>query len=82
MLAYRWGQLAHLQALGAQDDRFLKFVLDHIDATTNDDDLAQVVTNTSQSCPSEEAKLCAAILLRARAALVEIQEYVPREQAR
>jgi hypothetical protein len=82
MLAYRWRQLPHLHALGTQDDHFLTFVLDHIDSTTDDQDLAQVVANASQRCPSEESKLCAAILLRARAALVEIQEYVPREQAR
>jgi len=74
MLADRWNQLSTLQTLVKHDERFGNFVIQHIDATTDDADLARVLTNASQQCPRSDEPLCDTIRRRAVDARAQLHE--------
>jgi hypothetical protein len=65
MLTRRWNQLGRLRTLAARDTHFRGFVFEHIDATTEPDDLLEIVTNASRRCPPQAKNLCDGIRLQA-----------------
>jgi hypothetical protein len=80
MLADRWNQLPTLRTLIDRDERFSKFVFEHIDATTDDHDLDRVVANASLHCPKGDEQLCGTIRRQAVAARQENDRiYPPKE---
>ena len=68
-LAYHWEQLDKLIKLKSEDENFWKFVIRHIDATTDDDDLRKIISNCEISCQSKD--ICKTIEKRAKDALEE-----------
>jgi hypothetical protein len=71
-LAQHWRDLPELKRQIEKNSRFEAFVLRHIDATTDSDDLKKVVENATQRCPEHSTALCSSIAGAARAALDEI----------
>jgi hypothetical protein len=72
MLARRWSQLRDLSRIAASDAAFRAFVLRHIDATTDEQDLHEVLDNTTMRCAKSYRPLCTDIERQARAALREV----------
>lgn len=66
-----WQTLPKLASLTRTDRPFLSFVLKHIDATLNPDDLKRIQENASSRCPAGLASLCSAIGKHAISALGE-----------
>ena len=73
-LANRWGTLHLLKTETIADNAFDLFVLKHIDATTDESDLAVVIKNAKTKCPSKLGPFCKKIAKKARMALKEIGE--------
>jgi hypothetical protein len=71
LLAKHWESLKELKRHIAIDKGFLKFVLKHIDATTNPDDVRKVYINASKHCPKGCSKLCLQIKKQTKDALRE-----------
>jgi hypothetical protein len=72
-LASKWRDLPKLEREIQKEPRFREFVLLHIGATANDDDLEAARNNATQRCPARSAALCAAIASKAQSALEEIR---------
>jgi hypothetical protein len=69
ILADHWSSLSRLDALGRQDPEFRHFVLRHVDATLNTDDVALVKHKAKTECPMRLNKLCNDLAKQADAAL-------------
>lgn len=72
-LAHRWHDLAKLRRQIERDPRFEAFVLQHVDPTTDSDDLQAIVENATKRCPSHSATFCTSLAGAARKALEEIR---------
>jgi hypothetical protein len=72
-LATRWPTLRKVLRIAREDPKFLQFVIAHIDATTDPDDLTKVQENANQRCPEEAATVCSSILARTAEALADSQ---------
>ena len=72
--ARRWETLQLLKAETIKDKSFEQFVLKHIDATTDENDLAIVIKNANGKCPSNLGPLCTRIAKKAQMVLEEIKE--------
>lgn len=70
-LARKWQDLPKLKSQIKRSSGFRDFVLGHINATTDWDDLQAVVDNATQRCPTRSATLCASIAAAARKAYEE-----------
>jgi hypothetical protein len=68
-LATRWKNLGDLQKFFKNDLAFKKFVLSHVDATADSDDLRTVLRNAETKCLRGFSGLCKEIAIRAREAL-------------
>jgi hypothetical protein len=75
-LASRWTQLGTLRKLPSSDSRFHVFVLSHIDATADEDEIKKIGFNSTRHCPPAAKILCVQLRKAARDALREI----PRAQ--
>jgi hypothetical protein len=73
-LAKRWDRFPELAGLMEKNSDFHSFVLSHIDATTNSDDLYALVSNAEKKCPKQFQKTCQAVIAGANVALKKIQE--------
>jgi len=71
LLARDWKDITDLVKLAASDRAFQRFVLKHVDATTDPDDLKAVVSNARRRCPAAAIQLCRALASQARSALRE-----------
>jgi hypothetical protein len=71
ILADHWGTRPRLAALSKRDARFRRFVLGHVDATTNPDDLKKIRINANTQCPPRLSAICADLAKEADAALKE-----------
>ena len=60
-LANHWGELPELKRLVSADPNFRSYVLKHIDATDDENDLIRVAKNAKIRCPSDSRHLCAEI---------------------
>ena len=70
-LASKWLTLSDLHLLTSKDNNFRSFVIQHIDATTDYDDLKVIVKNATTICPTDFKSLCSDVLRAAEAALKE-----------
>jgi hypothetical protein len=73
LLATHWDKLGELQALSRTHSDFEAFVLKHIDATTDSDELDRVGTAASH-CPKSESALCEKIKKQVESAKAEMTE--------
>jgi len=71
-LARRWSTLTELNQISQRDPTFRGFVLKHIDATTDSDDLKAVATNASTRCPKVLKTLCTDIENAAKQAIKDL----------
>ena len=67
-LATRWSTLPSLARLTAKDSAFTAFIIRHIDATTDLDEL-RVLERQSANCPARVRSLCSSIHAAARQAV-------------
>ena len=67
-LATRWSTLPSLARLAANDSAFSAFIIRHIDATADLDELRVLVRRTS-NCPARVRSLCSSIHAAAREAV-------------
>lgn len=58
ILVGHWGTLPRLSQLVTRDKEFRRFVLSHIDATLEADDLKKIAVNATQHCPAALLDLC------------------------
>jgi hypothetical protein len=70
ILVDHWDTLSELAALSKQDNKFLRFVLKHVDATLNLSDVEKIRANANSKCPPGLNATCTAI--KRKAALKEI----------
>jgi hypothetical protein len=71
-LSQRWSTLGDLEALIKHDKNYEQFILRHIDATTDEKDLSNIVTHASKDCPDGFEELCSKIGKAAMDALKEL----------
>ncbi len=72
-LARHWDRLDELKALTSSDKGFSDFVLRHIDASADLDDIALLLSNAQDRCPAESSSLCSAIIQAAHLALKDTE---------
>jgi hypothetical protein len=72
LLARRWQDFPKLQRLIRRDQGFRDFVYRHIDATTDADDLKQVLTNAKTKCPVGAEAACASFARQAEQAIAAL----------
>lgn len=63
MFIDKWPETAKLQFLINHDSGFEKYVVRHINSTLDTDDLHQIITRSSESCPAENKALCGKLML-------------------
>lgn len=63
----QWKRLSQFQQYAAKNPEFEKFVLSHIDATLNVEDLKKIQSLAETSCPAAHRILCAKIAKRSKA---------------
>jgi len=59
---------AKLQSLINHDPGFENYVVRHIDAMLDTDDLHQIIILSSESCPAEHKALCSKLIAAAQSA--------------
>jgi len=57
-LATQWDRLGELIALTSTDTNFHSFILKHIDATTDKDEINIILNNSRSRCPSGNDQFC------------------------
>jgi hypothetical protein len=73
-LAKKWTTLNELNQLTSMHSDFRSFVLRHINATTETNDLKAALVNSKLHCPAGAESLCAAIAREAQHALDELRQ--------
>lgn len=68
LLVDQWKTLPQLARLVRRDPLLKRFILNHIDATLDTDDLVKIRTFASTSCPDGAALLCTEVLAAANRA--------------
>jgi len=71
ILADHWETLSRFAELSRQDSGFRRFVLNHIDATLNTDDLHKIESSAATRCTVNLRKVCADVRAAASAAIEE-----------
>jgi hypothetical protein len=71
-LAKQWSYMPQLQTLIARHPTFHSFVLGHINATTDPDELKETLDNATGRCPFDMDDLCTEIAASAREAIKEL----------
>jgi hypothetical protein len=69
ILVDHWSTLPRLASLATKNARFRRFVLAHVDATLDINDLKKIRTSAKTQCSSELAAICADLTKQADAAL-------------
>jgi hypothetical protein len=77
VLATKWGSLREAQRFINQQPAFEKFIVQHIDATTDYDELILIERHATNRCPASAKILCAKILSAAKKAVAEIAAPAP-----
>jgi hypothetical protein len=77
ILAHHWSTLPRLDRLVRQDTEFRRFVIRHVDATLNTDDVVLVKHKAKTGCPVGLGKLCNDLAKQADAALKEAASASP-----
>ena len=76
LLADHWAELHELARVAESDPGFRKFVLKHIDATVNPDDLEKINKQAGAKCPTGLQALCGDLASKATAALTKYSSAV------
>jgi hypothetical protein len=71
ILVDHWNTLPRLANLAAKDARFRRFVLAHVNATLDLNDLKKIRADAKTRCPSQLGAICANLTKEADAALKE-----------
>ena len=71
ILADHWDTLPRLAVLSMNDKHFNRFVVSHIDATLNMDDVKKIRTNAIHHCPAAQSGLCKQLRIAADVAIKE-----------
>jgi hypothetical protein len=71
ILVDHWSTLPRMARLAAQDTRFRRFVLAHVNATLDLNDLKKIRADAKTRCPSQPGAICADLTKEADAALKE-----------
>jgi hypothetical protein len=71
ILVDHWSTLSRLAQLGNKDAEFRAFVVRHIDATLNMDDVEKIKTRAKAQCPNALRTLCSDLAKHADSALKE-----------
>ncbi len=66
LLAKKWDQLESLEKTIKKDKKFKDFVIKHIDQTIAEDARVDILSNTTNRCPSKSKDLCKKILAAAK----------------
>lgn len=74
-LAKYWNLFPELASLTEHDSLFMDFVLKHIDATDDENDIKMLLKNARKRCQQGQAALCKEIEKAAISALKEIKHY-------
>lgn len=74
LLANKWDSVEELAILTRQDKNFQEWVLIHINATVNGDDLESIISHARDECPADNRKLCENIGTSAKQALQALTE--------
>jgi hypothetical protein len=72
--AKRWKTLPVFQREIMKNSKFKGFVMKHIDATTDENNLKMAAQNANSKCPSNRRNLCREIEKNAQSALKEMKE--------
>lgn len=72
-LAKHWRSIQELQTITASDPAFLTFVIRHVDATADAEELKQTLRNATTRCPVGASVLCKQIGAGAAAAIEELK---------
>jgi hypothetical protein len=75
LLAKEWSHFGELEAFVSSNRRFRRFVLNHVDSTTDPNDLRMIARNSRSQCPATAKQLCEALGSRAKSALKEQAEF-------
>lgn len=73
ILVDHWSTLSAFVSLSKKDAGFRQFVLNHIDATLDVDDLEKIRKDAQTRCPPESKDLCIAFVNRANSALLGLE---------
>lgn len=68
MLIDKWQDIAKIQSLINHDSGFKNYVVRHIDATLDTDDLHQTITLSPESCLTKNKALCVKFIAAAKSA--------------
>ena len=68
-LAHRWHALADFGRKSKGDAAFRSFVLRHIDASVDENDLKLLLSNAKSRCPKDLSALCSEIQLATELAI-------------
>jgi hypothetical protein len=74
-LAKYWNRFDELVSLNKKDPSFKKFILKHIDATTDPEDLDLLLKNVRQRCPATSVPFCKELEKAALSALESMEPY-------
>lgn len=74
ILADHWETLPRLAVLSHNNEDFLRFVVGHVDATLNMDDVKKIRSSASRQCPAGQNDLCKRLALAAQTAIKEDAE--------
>lgn len=66
LLVDKWPEIAKLQSLINRDSGFEKYIMRHIDATLETDDLNQIITLSSESCLADSQAVCNKLIAAAQ----------------
>jgi hypothetical protein len=82
LLSDHWDKLPELSSIYSKRRGFKKFMLQHIDATVDYNDLQKIRQLSETQCPSTTHSLCAAIGLHVEAAIKESNEVLQKSPSR
>jgi hypothetical protein len=71
LLSQHWSSLPKLAAIAKRDPKFEDFVLRHINASADPDDLNSLLTQSATQCPQGHKKICVSIHTAANLAIKE-----------
>ncbi|MBS0176211.1 MAG: hypothetical protein JSR64_19440 [Nitrospira sp.] len=71
LLASRWSTLGQAQRFISLRPAFRAFIIRHIDATTDTDELLSVQRSATHHCPASASSLCKQIAAAAKSAIAE-----------
>jgi hypothetical protein len=74
VLATHWSSLHQAQRFIAQQPSFQDFIVRHVDATADYDELVRVDHSATNSCPRSATLLCKKLASAAKSALAEIDK--------